>query len=727
MQMESLVGTVLDERYVLQEFLGRGAHAAVFRAVQLQPKSEVAVKVLDPDLIALDPSFVQRFIKEADHCATLRDAHTPHVANVLDFATDQRTGLVYLVMTLLGESLDQIIRRSGPLAPATVQILADHLGMALEAVHRRGWVHGDVKCSNVLINRDGTCFVLSDFGVSTDFDAERTIALENDIHGSPLYLAPEFRSSVAANPDPRSDLYALGVVLYRATTGKYPELSSDLSLAHYRRQLPEALRRLIPRLLNADPKQRPQSASEFLAGLHPQRSLRRRALIGGIAIALLGAVLAGVWLLKPGRSLRVETTPQGARFVLERPAAQGGGPLLVAEGRTPGVVRNLRVGDYDLHVELAGYVPVVARVASDRPTGGMFPVVLERAVPVEIVSEPGGVPFTLVPLDAVSSPWRPDREDDALKTPWRNDQHYAPGRYVVAVSPKDGYASIVDTLTVGVDGARANYRLETVTGALMIECREPATVSIDGAGQRLATPCLVEGLRAGRHRVHVRGPRGYAERDTQIDVQAGCDTLRFVLARQASPVRGGLADDHARPEDVKVPKSTPTPPIAAADTQKVHLRLLRPLIVVVGGQDQGTHEGNVTISLSPTAPRAIEVREPGSLGCSRTLSVPPDIAAPNLGNVDVDCAIVTIAASTRVELSLDGHPLTTSAGELLSCSVSPGPHRLGVAVAAGRAQPRVVYYPEMRELPVTGGDTQFRFYRLEAAEAGETKLHIQVR
>lgn len=726
MQMESLVGTVLDERYVLQEYVGRGAHAAVFRAVQLQPKSEVAVKILDPDLIAFDRRFTERFFTEADHCAKLRDAHTPHVANVLDFATDQKTGLVYLVMTLLGESLDQIIRRSGPLAPATALTLARHLGLALEAVHRRGWVHGDVKCSNVLINRDGTCFVLSDFGVSTDFDAERTIALANDTHGSPLYLAPELRSQIGANPDPRTDLYALGVVLYRAITGNYPELTSDLSLSHHRRRLPDAIRRLIPRLLDSDPLKRPQSAMEYLACLQPHRRMQRRALIIGGAIVLLGAVVAGGWWARSHRSLRITSDPDGAGFVLEQHARPGTPALRIADGRTPASARLSRHGEYDLRLHMPGRVPVVARIRGDEPAGDLFPVQLMKAASLEVTSEPSGVGFSLSPLEVESGPWRPDRGGTTFTTPWRSEELYAPGRYAVTVHPPAGYEAINDTLTVDIEGGRAHYRLEELRGALRIESDLPATVVVDGASQRLVTPCLLEDLRPGRHRLLLRGPRGYAELDTVVDVRARRDTVRFVLARRVSGPTDNAPDAASPP--VSAADARPSPSRAAsADTQRVHLRLLRPLIIVVGGQDQGTHEGDLTVTLLPSVPRTIEVREPGSLGCSRTLAVPADDPAPNLGNVDVECAIVTIAASARVELSINGQTLTTSPGGLLSWSLSPGTHRLGVALATGGSQPRVAYYPEMRELPVTGSDTRFRYYRLEAREAGETKIHVQVR
>jgi serine/threonine protein kinase len=212
--MNELSGTMLGP-YQLREPLGRGGMATVYRANQLTVGRDVAVKVLSPDL-ADEPEFISRFEHEARVVAGLQH---PNIVAIHDFG---RVGpLTYLVMRLMeGGSLDRELRR-GPLPNERVIQIAGQIAAALDYAHGRGIVHRDLKPTNVLLDAAGNAS-LTDFGIAKLVTGGPVTGLTaaGTVMGTPTYMAPEqWRSEPV---DARTDVYALGVLIYQMLTGRVP-------------------------------------------------------------------------------------------------------------------------------------------------------------------------------------------------------------------------------------------------------------------------------------------------------------------------------------------------------------------------------------------------------------------------------------------------------------------------------------------------------------------------
>jgi serine/threonine-protein kinase len=213
-----LVGTALGG-FRLTSLLAVGGMAEVYRGYDPQLERYVAVKVL-PGRVAQDLEYVARFRREAQRVAALDH---PNIVPV--FQSGEEHGLLYLVMPLLKESLRDRMTREGTLDPVEAVFMAVELAVALEAAHRQGLVHRDVKPENILLNDDGRP-LLSDFGIAREVEvlrdpvAVRTLARSGLPVGTPEYMAPEqLRGAVA---DQRVDVYSLGTVLYESLTGHVP-------------------------------------------------------------------------------------------------------------------------------------------------------------------------------------------------------------------------------------------------------------------------------------------------------------------------------------------------------------------------------------------------------------------------------------------------------------------------------------------------------------------------
>jgi Protein kinase domain len=214
----ALVGTALGG-FRLTSLLAVGGMAEVYRGYDPQLERYVAVKVL-PGHVAQDLGYVARFRREAQRVAALDH---PNIVPV--FQSGEEHGLLYLVMPLLKESLRDRMSREGALDPVEAVFMAVELAVALEAAHRQGLVHRDVKPENILLNDDGRP-LLSDFGIAREVEvlrdpaAVRTLARSGLPVGTPEYMAPEqLRGAVA---DQRVDVYSLGTVLYELLTGHVP-------------------------------------------------------------------------------------------------------------------------------------------------------------------------------------------------------------------------------------------------------------------------------------------------------------------------------------------------------------------------------------------------------------------------------------------------------------------------------------------------------------------------
>ena len=215
---DPFLGTTLVGKYQLLELIGVGAMGRVYRALHLGLDTQVAVKLLNSD-IASDPVSAKRFQNEARASSRL---HHPNAIAILDFG-QAASGTLYLVMELLrGRTLAQLVRDEGPLSASRLSDLLGQALAALDEAHEAGIIHRDFKPENIFIEtlRSGREHVkVLDFGIAKlrgETDAGLTSA--GLVCGTPDYMSPEQIRGLEL--DPRSDVYAAGVVMYEALTGR---------------------------------------------------------------------------------------------------------------------------------------------------------------------------------------------------------------------------------------------------------------------------------------------------------------------------------------------------------------------------------------------------------------------------------------------------------------------------------------------------------------------------
>ncbi|HEX2312593.1 MAG TPA: serine/threonine-protein kinase [Thermomonospora sp.] len=272
------MGEVLAGRYELAAPLGRGGMGQVWEGVDRALGRRVAVKLVTNEQIAArsDPSeLVRRFAREASATAGLQH---PGVPAVYDAGTYD--GGLYLVMELIeGTTFADLIAEQGPLPVGWAAAMAAQVCAVLAVAHERGVVHRDVKPQNLMLTRDGTVKVL-DFGVAGMLDASGSprITRTGEPVGTPAYMAPEQLRGERATP--RTDLYALGCVLYELLAGEPVFAGTTPHVLGYKHleEMPTPVRRsdvpmeldwLVRQLLAKDPAHRPSGAREVYERLLP--------------------------------------------------------------------------------------------------------------------------------------------------------------------------------------------------------------------------------------------------------------------------------------------------------------------------------------------------------------------------------------------------------------------------------------------------------------------------
>lgn len=235
-----LLGRVIGGKYRLDRRIGSGGMGSVWVARHLVLGAEVAVKLMSPDLAGTELGLA-RFEREAKASAKLK---SHHIVRVQDFGVDD--GTPFMVMELLeGEDLGERLKRDGPLSVGELAPLFREICKGLEVAHDAGIVHRDLKPSNVFLAREGGDEVvkLVDFGVAretkTNLVEEKTTS--GTVVGSPHHMSPE--QARGEQVDHRSDLWALGVLAFRALTGKRPfdgEVLTSVLLAVVSQPVPKA-------------------------------------------------------------------------------------------------------------------------------------------------------------------------------------------------------------------------------------------------------------------------------------------------------------------------------------------------------------------------------------------------------------------------------------------------------------------------------------------------------
>jgi WD40 repeat protein len=212
-------------RYELRELIGRGGFARVYRAWDPTLRREVAVKVGHAELLS-DPGAVERMQREAQSVARLR-----HPVIVPVYEVGEHDGQLFIVSALVsGPSLAEHLRHNQP-TPRQAATWILRIAEGLEYAHQSGIVHRDIKPSNILIDAE-TQPVLVDFGLARDTDIATTLTLHGDVLGTPGYMSPEQAQGHGHQVDGRTDLYALGVVLYEMLCGKVPFQGNVASVLH---------------------------------------------------------------------------------------------------------------------------------------------------------------------------------------------------------------------------------------------------------------------------------------------------------------------------------------------------------------------------------------------------------------------------------------------------------------------------------------------------------------
>ena len=336
----SVIQTTIDGRYQIISRIASGGMGEVFRAHDAVLGREVAIKVLHPHL-AGDRGFVDRFRREARAAAILNH---PNIVGVYDWGTADDT--YFMVMEFVrGTNLRALLSEHGRLAPAQVVEVALPVLAALDHAHGHGIVHRDIKPENILISQDGVVKV-ADFGLARAYAESYVSQAEGTVTGTVQYLAPE---QIQGEPaDPRTDVYATGIVMFELLTGRPPftgETSLSIAYQHLteevpapssvRPEVPEPLDRSVRHATASARSDRPASArsfrdevvragvglppalrltelaaqipsSEYVSderattvtiprALSPRRRRSRRLRIGAGLVALVMALILGAW------------------------------------------------------------------------------------------------------------------------------------------------------------------------------------------------------------------------------------------------------------------------------------------------------------------------------------------------------------------------------------------------------------------------------------------------
>ena len=311
-------GTHFADRYLIIEEIGSGSTGRVFKARDQKLDQTVALKMIRPEHSS-NPMVVDLFKKETSLARSLTQENIIRV-----FDLGETRGVTFISMEYVpGQNLEQLLQASGTLTEATAVSITRQICRALAAAHKRGIIHRDLKPQNILIDANGRVHV-ADFGLAQTFEVSSGDA-PGRIIGTPAYMSPEQARGGEANA--RSDIYALGLIMYEMLTGRKPFTSESIAgylekHLHEKPNPPRAwnpglshdLEQIILRCLEKDPDKRPSNAGKVLQNIEERRlpvsagepgkrrRVRTRILAGAAALGLVALGLYYFVLRKPASS-----------------------------------------------------------------------------------------------------------------------------------------------------------------------------------------------------------------------------------------------------------------------------------------------------------------------------------------------------------------------------------------------------------------------------------------
>lgn len=385
-QPDELLGRILEGRYRVVRIVGQGGMGTVFEGVHSDIEKRVALKVLSPAM-ARDENHRARFLNEARAAARIS---SPHVVRTTDYGRDPITFVVMEFLT--GEDLAHRLAKTGPLGVVEVLELLRQICAGLEAAHKKGVVHRDIKPSNIFLAKDEDegedeveVVKILDFGIAKLFDTDQAakgITRPHEAVGTAAYMAPE--QVLGTQVDRRSDIYSLGVVLFRMLVGKAPFRAES----HF--GLMEKHVRSLPPALDIGS---PEVEAVVLRCLEKDRD-RRFPDVGALLREFEDAVVRDA-VLTPGKNGRNRPFVPFARDAVSTEVKDDAGVPLTVEQSLPeqALIPSERSApaQQDWTLPSAGALPSLGSGPSERPSDRPAPLTLALVLGCSMIV--GGVAF----------------------------------------------------------------------------------------------------------------------------------------------------------------------------------------------------------------------------------------------------------------------------------------------------------------------------------------------